>query len=58
MDLLSGGDLRYHLAKRKRFTEEQTRRICNLHLGFFIACIVTSLEYLHNNGILHRDVKP
>ena len=21
MDLLSGGDLRYHLAKRKRFTE-------------------------------------
>ena len=24
MDLLSGGDLRYHLAKRKRFTEEQT----------------------------------
>ena len=26
MDLLSGGDLRYHLAKRKRFTEEQTRK--------------------------------
>ena len=24
MDLMTGGDLRYHLAKNRRFTEEQT----------------------------------
>lgn len=26
MDLLSGGDLRYHICKHRRFTEEQTSR--------------------------------
>ena len=24
MDLMTGGDLRYHLAKNRRFSEEQT----------------------------------
>ncbi|CAD8144458.1 unnamed protein product [Paramecium pentaurelia] len=50
MDLLTGGDLRYHLCKQRKFTEEQTK--------FFVVCIIVSLEYLHVNGILHRDVKP
>ena len=27
MDLLTGGDLRYHVSKYKRFTEEQTSKI-------------------------------
>ena len=26
MDFLSGGDLRYHICKYRRFTEEQTRK--------------------------------
>jgi serum/glucocorticoid-regulated kinase 2 len=26
MDLLTGGDLRYHVSKYKRFTEEQTSK--------------------------------
>jgi serine/threonine protein kinase len=26
MDLLSGGDLRYHICKNRRFSEEQTSK--------------------------------
>jgi serine/threonine protein kinase len=50
IDLMQGGDLRYHLAKHKKFSEEQTK--------FFIACMLLSLEYLHQKSILHRDIKP
>ncbi len=27
MDLLNGGDLRYHISRHKKFTEEQTSKI-------------------------------
>jgi serum/glucocorticoid-regulated kinase 2 len=50
MDLMKGGDLRYHLNNRERFNEEESK--------FFTACIVTGLEYLHVNNIIHRDIKP
>jgi serine/threonine protein kinase len=50
MDLMPGGDLRYHISRRKRFSEEQAR--------FFIACILCGLEYLHKDNIIHRDLKP
>ena len=50
MDLLTGGDLRYHLCKFRRFSEEETK--------FFIACLLLGLEYIHNNNIIHRDIKP
>ena len=49
-DLLTGGDLRFHVGKRKRFTEKETK--------FMIACIIVGLEYMHNNGVIHRDIKP
>ena len=50
MDMLSGGDLRYHCSRYRIFSEEQTR--------FFIACIIYSLEYIHSNNVIHRDIKP
>lgn len=27
-------------------------------IGFFIACLIAGLEYVHNKNILHRDIKP
>ena len=50
MDLLTGGDLRYHIAKVKTFTEAQTK--------FFIANLILSLQYIHSQKIIHRDIKP
>ena len=52
MDLLTGGDLRYHLTHKKPcvFNENQTK--------FFISNIILALEYLHSQKIIHRDIKP
>ena len=50
MDLLTGGDLRYHLCIQKQFSEEQGK--------FFCSCIILGLEYIHKNNIIHRDIKP
>ena len=30
IDLMSGGDLRYHIGKNRRFTEEQTSKFCTV----------------------------
>ena len=50
LDLLLGGDLRYHVSRLRKFSEEQTR--------FFIACIILALEYIHSKRVIHRDIKP
>ena len=50
MDLLLGGDLRYHLNKSELFNENQ--------LKFFLACTMLGLDYLHQNQIIHKDIKP
>ena len=49
MDLMNGGDLRFHIS-RKTFTEEAVR--------FWIAELGCALRYIHKQGIIHRDVKP
>ena len=50
MDLLSGGDLRYHIAHRRTFSEAETK--------FFISNMILALEYIHSKNIIHRDIKP
>ena len=50
IDLLTGGDLRYHISRYRTFSEEQTR--------FFITCIIYSLSYIHSYNVIHRDIKP
>ena len=50
MDLLPGGNLRYHISIKRRFTEKQNK--------FLIGCILVGLEYIHCQNILHRDIKP
>jgi len=49
VDLMSGGDLRFHIS-RKTFTEDAVR--------FWIAELGCALRYVHRQGIIHRDVKP
>lgn len=49
LDLMNGGDLRFHIS-RKTFTEEAVQ--------FWIAELGCALRYIHKQGIIHRDVKP
>lgn len=46
---MNGGDLRFHIS-RKTFTEDTVR--------FWIAELGCALRYVHQQGIVHRDVKP
>ena len=50
MDLLTGGDLRYHIAHKRTFSEKQTK--------FIIANMLLALDYIHSQNIIHRDIKP
>ena len=50
MENMKGGDLRFHIIKHRKFPEKV--------LKFWIACITLSLEYIHNENIIHWDIKP
>ncbi|CAD8085005.1 unnamed protein product [Paramecium sonneborni] len=51
MEFIQGGELFYHLNKRKKFDQKTT--------AFFTSQIVLALEFLHEAvGVAYRDLKP
>lgn len=50
LDLMLGGDLRFHLDRNGNLKEEVVR--------FYVAELACALDYLHNLQIVHRDIKP
>ncbi|XP_032593616.1 serine/threonine-protein kinase 32A isoform X2 [Drosophila grimshawi] len=49
-DLLTGGDLRYHLQNRVEFNEQS--------VALLVCELGSALEYLQTQRVIHRDIKP
>lgn len=49
MDLMLGGDLKFHLINAHHFTEERAR--------FYAAQILLGLEHVHSFNVIYRDLK-
>jgi len=49
IDLMVGGDLKFHLNKEGRFSVERSR--------FYAAEVLLGLQHIHSKGILYRDIK-
>lgn len=49
MEYVCGGDLFFHLTREGKFTEEKSK--------FYTAEISFAIGYLHENGIIYRDLK-
>ncbi|KAI9472876.1 kinase-like domain-containing protein [Zychaea mexicana] len=50
LDLMLGGDLRFHLDRLGVMPES--------YVQFYAAEVALSLRHLHNNKVIHRDIKP
>ena len=49
MELCSGGDLMFHMQQQRRLPEE--------HARFYASEITLALNFLHERGIIYRDLK-
>ena len=50
VDLMLGGDLRFHLMREGGFSQERVR--------LYVAELACCLDYLHGKRVVHRDIKP
>jgi len=50
LDYINGGELFFHLQRESTFSEDRVR--------FYAAEIILALEFLHNIGVVYRDLKP
>ena len=50
MEYINGGDLFFHIRKAKAFNIERTR--------FYAAELLLAIEFMHQNGVIYRDLKP
>jgi serine/threonine kinase 32 len=50
MNLLQGGDLRFHLGRKNKFSHTKAR--------FYLAQIALAIDHLHSLQLVHRDIKP
>lgn len=50
LDLMLGGDLRFHLDRLNVMPEPYVR--------FYVAQVALGLHHLHQNSVVHRDIKP
>jgi serine/threonine protein kinase len=49
MDLMLGGDLKFHLINAGKFTEKRAR--------FYAAQVLLGLEHVHSKNVIYRDMK-
>ncbi len=50
LEMCSGGDMYFHLSRKRKFPEDATR--------FYVAELTAAISFLHDHGILYRDMKP
>ena len=54
MDLLLGGDMRYHINKKAVYNRKNDEN----QLKFISGCVLVGLNYIHEKQIIHKDIKP